>query len=109
VAGDPDALADAYVPGSAALATETARLQQLLDERLVVRGLELELVRVDPLSATGDHAVLEVTDRLPGYDLLDAAGRLLEHRPARGARTWRVELRRIDRAWRIADVQDTGR
>jgi hypothetical protein len=109
VAGDPDALADAYVPGSAALATESARLQQLLDERLVVRGLELELVRVDPLSATGDHAVLEVTDRLPGYDLLDAAGRLLEHRPARGARTWRVELRRIDRAWRIADVQDTGR
>ncbi|MDX6273623.1 MAG: eukaryotic-like serine/threonine-protein kinase [Frankiales bacterium] len=103
-AGDPDELEAAYLQGSGAMATESARLRALLDQRLVVRGLELQLVSVRPLSVADQRVVLEVTDRLAAYDLLDAAGHLVAHRPARTARTWRLELAAHGTAWRIASV-----
>lgn len=108
LAGDPDALAAAYLPGSAALRIESERLRALLDERLVVRGLELVLLRVEPRRVEAGRAVLAVTDRMPAYDLLDAAGRLVAHRPARAARTWRVELAKVGHGWRIAAVLSAG-
>jgi hypothetical protein len=94
-----------YVPGSAALATESARLRSLLDQRLVVRGLDLQVLAVRPLSVEADRAVLEVTDRLPAYDLLDATGRLRAHHAARSVRRWRIELADRGTSWRIAAVE----
>lgn len=107
-AGDPDALAAAYVAGSAALRTETERLRALLDQRLVVRGLELQLVKVAVVRADRTRALLQVTDRLPSYELVDATGRLVARRPARPAHTWEVELAKVGTGWRIASVRSGG-
>jgi hypothetical protein len=59
---------------------------------------------VRPVTARADGALLEVRDRLAGYDLLDGAGRLVARRPPRAEQTWRVELRRVGREWRIAAI-----
>jgi len=40
------------------------------------------------------RAMLTVTDEMGAYDIVDANGKVLRHVPARGARTWHVELQR---------------
>lgn len=103
-AGDPDALAAVYAPGSPVLQLELDRLRALLDQRLVVRGLQIAVVNVVAVRAEPARAVLTVTDRRSAYDLLDATGRLVVRQPARGEQSWRVELVRLDHRWRIASV-----
>ena len=106
VAGDPEALAQVYAPGSSALRLETQRMTALLDQRLVVRDLELRVTKVTPVTTSAGAATLLVTDRMTGYEVTDAAGRVVETRPARPDRTWRVELVHQAGHWLIASVSN---
>lgn len=82
---------------SPALATDQALVASLRDEGAYVREYPLRVLSVSEQYVTvGERhprAMLTVTDVLGAYDIVDAKGRVLRHVPARGERTWNVELR----------------
>jgi hypothetical protein len=106
--GDPAVLDQVYLRGSAALKEDAAALATLSRRELTASGLRLEIRAAVPAAATGDRVVLRVVDRLAAYDLLDAAARVVERRPGRGARAWTVTLVPVVGApgeWRIAAIR----
>lgn len=108
-AGDPAALAGVYLPGSAALASDTAALRAYRREGVRVRGLRLRLAGVHVLARRAGRVVLRVTDRMAGYRLVDGSGQVVRREPGRGPATWRVTLRRDEGGrWRIAAVGHLG-
>ncbi|HEU0129357.1 MAG TPA: protein kinase, partial [Mycobacteriales bacterium] len=94
-----------YAPASAPLAADRALLARYAARRTRVADLHLVPVTVVPVRADDAVAVLEVTDRLLPYTVVDAAGRPVERWPGRDARRWRITLRRVAGQWRIADVR----
>ncbi|MDX6287874.1 MAG: eukaryotic-like serine/threonine-protein kinase [Frankiales bacterium] len=103
--GDADELRLLYVESSTPLAVDEAALGSLTRRDLRARGLRLTIVSVTAVKADASSALLHVVDQLPAYDIVDARGRVAAHHPARGLRSWRVELKRIGGAWRIATVR----
>ncbi|MBO0892245.1 MAG: hypothetical protein J2P14_15125, partial [Acidothermales bacterium] len=101
--GDPAALRRVYVAGSRALATDTATLRRYVADGVRVRDVRLEVSTVSLVRRSARTAVLAVTDRLGGYDVLDAAGRVVRHEPGRGKVRWRITLRNVEGRWLIAD------
>ncbi|MQA79355.1 MAG: hypothetical protein GEV10_12905 [Streptosporangiales bacterium] len=106
--GDVALLRDVYVPGSRALASDTATLRRYVRAGLRVGDLRLRLLTVRAHAVSPTAATLLVTDRLPAYDVVDAAGRVVRREPGRGAVSWRLSLRRVGDAWLVADVRRAG-
>lgn len=91
-AADPAALREVYAPGSAALATDTARLTELRSRGLRGEGLSVQIVDV-ALRAAGTGSVeLAVVDRLDRYTLTDRHHRVRASMPGRGEAGWQVRL-----------------
>lgn len=107
-AGDVAGLRDVYVPGSRALASDSATLRRYARAGLRVGDLRLRLLAVRARTVSPTGATLSVTDRLPAYDVVDAEGRVVSREPGRGAVSWRLTLRRVGGAWLIADVRRAG-
>lgn len=105
--GDARILHDVYTKASAALDADLATLHAYDRRGLRVRGLRLELVTVHQRSRSPTRAVLRVTDRLDGYWVVDADGRVVRHEPGRDEITWRMTLRRTHGSWRIAAIRQT--
>jgi hypothetical protein len=105
LAGDLAALRQVYVPGSKALTIDETALRTLLSRRLRAHGLRLVLVSVTVVETRAVRTSLHVVDRLPAYELVDATGRPAVRRPARGLRSWRLDLDRVGSGWRIASVR----
>lgn len=103
--GDLTALAETYAPGSPGLASDTALLQALVDRRQTAYGVRHEVRRVEVLEQAPEHARLQVVDVLPAYDVLDAEGEVVSHRPGRGERSFVVELARTGGGWRLVEVR----
>jgi hypothetical protein len=102
---DSAALADVYLPGSAVLAADRALLARYAARRTRVANLHLVADAVTPATpARGDVGVLDVTDRLLPYTVVDASGRTVARYPGRGAARWRITLRHTGRGWRVAEV-----
>lgn len=101
--GEPAVLRSVYVAGSRALATDTATLRRYLADGLRVRDMRLEVSGVSVVRHSARTAVLVVTDRLAGYDVVDAVGRVVRHEPGRGPVRWRITLRDVEGRWLIAD------
>jgi len=104
-AGDTDALARLYVPGSSAGAADLAPLRRYAARGLVVRGMRMQVLGARVLVARPRRLVLEITDRLAAAIAVrrgdpEAARRL----PVDAARTRRLELRRIRGHWLMAVV-----
>jgi hypothetical protein len=59
---------------------------------------------VQPIAVRRERAVLRVVDSLPGYSLVDSAGRALRSYAGRGPAVWRLSLVHTARGWRIYDV-----
>lgn len=102
--GDPTLLRQVYAPDSEPLAADTAALTALVaagtranDVRHEVRDLRIE-------AADGQRARLLVSDRMPSYQLIDAAGVTVRVVPAREERQFVVELLRHGKEWRIARI-----
>lgn len=100
---DPAALRQVYVAGSRVLAADTATLRRYVADGLCVRGMRLEVTGLSVVRHSRRAAVLAVTDRLAGYDVVDARGRLVRHEPGRGPVRWRITLRNVEGRWLIAD------
>jgi hypothetical protein len=61
------------------------------------------------LARTEVRARVLLTDRMPGYRLVDRRGTALRKVPPRGARTFRVDLVATRDGWRIQAVSEPGR
>lgn len=103
--GDAGMLRGVYANASTPLATDLATLRAYSRRGLRVRGLHLELVDVRERSRSPTKAVLRVTDRLDGYRIVKAGGRLVRREPGRGEVTWRMTLRRSHHGWRIDAIR----
>jgi len=104
-AGDVAALGRVYAPGSPGLASDTALLQSLVDQRQTAHGLRHEVRSVEVLSAQGSSARLRVLDVLNAYEVRDAAGAVVSRAPARGEQPFLVELVRAGDGWRLVEVR----
>jgi hypothetical protein len=102
--GNAGALMRVYLPGTRALTIETASVRALASRHVHARGLHLQLVSVRVGRRTPNAVTLDVVDRLPAYDIVDANRRVVTHNPGRGPRKWQVELKRADGGWRISRI-----
>jgi hypothetical protein len=99
-AADPLALAQVYVVGTHALATDRAALQQLTDRHLTARGLRHVVTSVDPLRSTALRADLQVAEALSGFDLVGVDGQV-QHTATGSVVRRVVVLRRTQQGWRV--------
>ena len=102
--GDVALLRATYVEGSSPFERDAAALRELAAAGVHTVGLGLMIDKIEVVRAAEDEAVLRVTDRMPGYQLVSADGSVAEVRPARGPATWLVTVRGGETAWRIAVI-----
>lgn len=90
-------IAMADVIDSPSMTADTSLIMSLLAQGAAVRTYPLRVLSVTEQYVTvGEkrpRALLTVTDTMGAYDLVDKDGHVLRHVPARGKRTWSVELR----------------
>ena len=95
-------LRDVYAAGSSAAVADAAAVAALTTVGAVAPGVRHEVLGLRILSATPSRARLELTDRMPGYRVLDRRGKVLRAVPPRAARTFRLDLVASPAGWRIA-------
>lgn len=103
--GDPARLAQTDAPGSPALAADAALLAQLTAAGRTARGVRHELRAVQQVSFDGTTARLRIRDVLPGYQVLDGSGAVVEQRPARGEAGYEVVVVRTPAGFRLREVR----
>jgi hypothetical protein len=103
-AGDAGPLRAVYATGAPALARDRSALAALTGAGLRAQGLRLTATSVVVRRRAGGRVRLAVTDVMPPYRLVDAAGVVADRRPGRGAASWTVVLSRDHGRWRVYDV-----
>lgn len=106
---DPAALLTAEVKDSSAYETDIAIMTDLHTRGIALDRNPLRVLAIAEefvtLSGEVQHARLRVTDVLDAYTLKNDAGEVVESHPARGPRTWRLDLeRQRGRDWRLIRV-----
>jgi len=102
---DADGLIAVYLRGSSALREDEADVARLAAAGLRARGLRMVIGSVRVRETAPSRVVLEVSDRMPPYDIVDRSGRVVRTVPGRGNRPWRVTLvpaRDAVGEWRIS-------
>ena len=102
-AGDPQALAQVYVPGSAAFLADRKAMAQL-GEGVTASGLRHTVLSLRADRANPLETDLHVTEALSGYDLI-GPGTRVSHRPPGPTLTHVVALRRTSDGWRVERVR----
>ncbi len=88
---DAPALCDVYAPTSQVLARDAELLQLYAEAGVHTEGLAFEVVTAELLSENG-RVVLEITDRLPDYQLVDDEGTVVAEKEGLAEATWQAEL-----------------
>lgn len=86
------ALCDVYAPTSQVLAEDAELLQLYADAGVHTEGLAFEVVTAELVSQEGGRVVLEITDRLPPYTLVDDDGTVVAEKEGLAEETWQAEL-----------------
>ncbi|HEX6577141.1 MAG TPA: serine/threonine-protein kinase [Jiangellaceae bacterium] len=89
---DASALCDVYTPTSQVLAEDAELLQLYADAGVHTDGLAFEVVTAEMVSQEGGRVVLEITDRLPPYQLVDDSGEVVAEKEGLPEATWQAEL-----------------
>jgi Protein kinase domain len=89
---DAEALCDVYAPTSQVLADDAELLQMYADSGVRTRGLAFEVVTAELVSQEAGRVVLQITDRLPPYQLVDADGEVQAEKDGLPEATWQAEL-----------------
>ena len=103
--GDGRSLAAVYTPGSPALAADSDLLRQLALQGRRVSGLRHRVGSVRPSQLDETSVRLEVVEVLSGYDLLDRAGRAVQHQREGSPVRRQLVLRLSPAGWRVAEVR----
>jgi hypothetical protein len=104
-AGDTAALARLYTARSTAGRADVTLLHRYAARGLRVRGMRMQLLGARVLTVRPRVIVLEVVDRLDDAVVVRAGDPGVTRRlPVDAATTHRLELRRVDGLWRMADV-----
>jgi serine/threonine protein kinase len=101
---DPALLAEVYAPDAAGYRLDRSTIRSLRSRGLHARGFSATVERVRPAWATAGSARLRVTDRLSGYTLVDASGRVAGHGAARSERAFTLLLVRGADGWRVERI-----
>jgi serine/threonine protein kinase len=90
--GDPSMLCKVYVPTSETLQADL-ELMNLYDRRGVrAQGFQFQVESVTLVSQEAGRVILEITDALPPYPLVDDEGKERATQPGKPKLTWRAEL-----------------
>ena len=103
--GLPGALSEVNVPGSAAAAADEATARRLRAAGVVLSGLEFDVGAVRELDRSADEAAVEVTVATSAHRQVGPDGTVLAEVAAQPPRTSTLLLRRVDGAWRVAQVR----
>ena len=106
---DATELAGVEVRGTSLWRRDSRELVRLVARAAHLRGLRAHVlgVRVAVLQAT--RATVRVVDALSPYDVVDARGRVLEHRPSRPAQTVELVLVQVDGQWLVRAARPISR
>lgn len=99
-AGDPVALRDLYVPGSAAGRADVAMLRAWTGRELRVERLRMQLLSISVVSWRRNRLVVEVVDRVTGARVVPTRSAL----PADRATAHTIVLRQVAGEWRVTSV-----
>lgn len=102
--GDVSLLSRVYADGSGPYERDATALLELAEAGVRAVGLRLVIDEVTQVRAEAELAVLQVVDRMPGYQLVRADGSVAEVRAGRGSATWVVTLSGGPGEWRIAAI-----
>lgn len=99
---DSGVLAEAFAPGSPALAREQELVAALADEGAAVLGWRTELLAVGQVSNQPNRAELRVRDQRLDYRVRGSGGtrQIAESRP----RDWLVTMQQVSGEWLVQDV-----
>jgi eukaryotic-like serine/threonine-protein kinase len=86
------ALCEVYAPTSQVLADDAELLQLYADAGVHTQGLAFEVVTAELVSQEGGRVVLQITDRLPPYQLVDSGGTVEAEKDGLPEATWQAEL-----------------
>jgi serine/threonine protein kinase len=89
---DAQALCEVYAPTSQVLADDAELLQLYADAGVHTQGLAFEVVTAELVSQEGGRVVLEITDRLPPYQLVDSDGTVKAEKEGLPEATWQAVL-----------------
>ena len=103
---DVRALEDVYVTGSAPLVADAQAVRVLRAAEATAPGVRHVIRRMSVVESRGGRATLEVTDQLGAYRMVGPAGATVRTVPARGDRTYRLELVRTPAGWRITALHE---
>jgi eukaryotic-like serine/threonine-protein kinase len=81
-----------YAPTSQVLADDAELLQLYADAGVHTQGLAFEVVTAELVSQEGGRVVLEITDRLPPYQLVDSEGTVKAEKEGLPEATWQAVL-----------------
>lgn len=106
---DPVGLLRIEVIHSAAHESDLRIMADLRNRKVTPDRQPLRVVAVEEVflrrAGTEEVVRLRVTDTMSEYQLVDAAGTVVERRPARGLRTWFIDLERSGHArWKLQRV-----
>lgn len=102
--GDATPLAAVYAPGAEAYVTDKATVSSLASRGLRARGFQATVERVTVEAGTSTTEKLRVVDRLSGYALVDAAGKVVGRGAPRPPRPFTMELTKVSGSWRIETI-----
>ncbi len=89
---DPAELCLAYVPTSKGLEVDQAKINEYVRVGAHAQGMDFIVHSAEVITAEPTRVVLEITDELPAYDIVDKDGVVRGTGEALPQQTWKVEL-----------------
>jgi serine/threonine protein kinase len=98
---DPARLCEVFAPGARGLEEDRGKVDYYRDHGYRTDGLDFQVVEAAADGRDGDAVVVEITDRLPPYRVVDGSGDVVSQQSGLKIRSWRAALVRLDDGWRF--------
>jgi hypothetical protein len=89
---DAELLCQVYAPTSEGLVRDVELMQEYADHDVRTQNLSFEVIDAELVEQHGGTVVLEISDRLPPYQLVDGSGDVVEEKEGMEHDTWSAEL-----------------
>ncbi|WP_162449905.1 protein kinase domain-containing protein [Phytoactinopolyspora mesophila] len=89
---DAELLCQVYAPTSEGLIRDVELMQEWADHDVRPQNLSFEVIDVELIEQHGGTVVLEISDRLPPYELVDNDGEVVDPKEGIEDDTWSAEL-----------------